>query len=52
MELSKYNPNITFDIVCDNLQHDWIYGYLFMNLHINWELIEQHPDKIDCYLFI
>ena len=39
------NPNITPDIIQQNLEKDWNQRYLSMNENITWDIIESNLDK-------
>jgi len=38
------NPNITWDIVQDNLNFNWNYSKLSSNPNITWEIIKNNPE--------
>ena len=39
------NPNITWDVVKDNLDKPWDWDGLSQNLNITWDIIKDNPDK-------
>jgi hypothetical protein len=39
------NPNITWDIVTDNLHRPWDWSVLSKHKNITWEIIKNNPDK-------
>src|ERR1700678_205920 len=39
------NPNITWDIVQNNLSKLWNYEYLSQNPNITWDIVKANPDK-------
>jgi hypothetical protein len=43
-ELSS-NPNITWDIITDNPDKEWDYGFVSLNSNITWEIVNANPDK-------
>ena len=43
-ELSQ-NPNITWEIICNNPDRPWDYALLLQNPDITWEMIQSDPTK-------
>ena len=39
------NPNVTWEIVKDNLDKPWNWDYLSMNPNITWDVVQANPDK-------
>ena len=47
------NPNISWDIICDNPGYDWSYLHFLENPNITMDIINQNRDKINnAYFFI
>ena len=39
------NPNITWEIIKENLDKPWRWDYLSQNANITWEIVKENPDK-------
>ena len=40
------NPNVTWEIIQNNLDKDWCWYGISNNPNITWEIIQNNPDEI------